>query len=104
MGLFAEVTVLKEFLLEAVSPRQAVESWGGPLHAAQDFTLGANALEVKAIGSEGASDIVVNSEHQLDPTGLDSLHLCAHAIRAITEGDSGRTLNELCDQVTQRLE
>lgn len=73
-GLVGEMTVLEARLLRAMSPRDAVHAWQGPMGAPQDFLLGdGRRIEVKAIDRD-ADTATVNGLAQLDP-GPDELTL-----------------------------
>ncbi|SCL53604.1 Putative PD-(D/E)XK family member [Micromonospora citrea] len=93
-GLFGELVVLRDHLLPALSPAEAISAWRGPTGANQDFQLPGSAIEVKTGAGRNPGSIVIASERQLDETGTDHLIL-AHLSVDERRGGSGESLNEV---------
>jgi hypothetical protein len=73
-GLIGELLVLRDRMLPALRPNEAVDAWKGPHGAPQDFVFpNGDRIEVKTVGSY-ADQVRVNGLAQLDATG-DSLAL-----------------------------
>lgn len=93
-GLFAELSVLSRLL--RLSP-SAVETWHGPMGAAQDFRALGQAVEVKAtLGSEGRV-IRIHQADQLEEPAGGELHLIW--MRVTEDGSGGTTLRALVEEV-----
>jgi hypothetical protein len=91
-GLFAELVLLKEYLLPNLDARHSVEAWKGPSGAPQDFVTPTCAIEVKATRAKAGSRIRISNELQLDDTAFQRLVI---ALFALSEADeSGRTVRE----------
>lgn len=89
-GLYGELYVLRQLLLEGISPAAALDAWVGPLREAQDFIVPhMGAAEVKTLGP-GNTTIKVSSAQQLDETPFARLFLVA-----IYLGPSGSTAETL---------
>jgi len=74
-GLIGELLVLERILFPVLSIMDSLNSWTGPLDAPKDFEVGAIAIESKARRGAATPFISINSEFQLDETGLDALYL-----------------------------
>jgi hypothetical protein len=104
MGLIGELLVLEECLLDVAGTSIALESWGGPLGAAQDFVIGATAIEVKARASGEPPAVRISSEGQLDSAQFQVLYLCVQALERLqSPTDSSFTVAELAARVRQRV-
>lgn len=104
IGLIAELMVLENYLLKAMSPSRALACWRGPLDEPKDFMCGSKAIESKARGSRNASRVHISSEEQLDTAGLGVLflHLCV-LDPADVGADSAFTLSEVVKRVRSRI-
>ncbi len=102
-GLVGELFVLERYLLAQLPPADAVAAWLGPLGAPKDFEVGRISIEAKARRGGATPFVTVNSEHQLDETGCDTLYLyvaeLGHApvgtTAAFTITDVARRISEL---------
>ncbi|MFJ6613382.1 PD-(D/E)XK motif protein [Streptomyces sp. NPDC091289] len=101
-GLVGELLVLREHVLPAVDPADAVEAWTGPSGANQDFQLSEVAIEAKASTARRPRSIRIASERQLDGTGTPAL-LLALAMLDERRGGSGESLNRLVERIRERL-
>lgn len=97
-GLFGELSFLRDHLLAALSPSEAVRSWTGPTGAHQDFQLPSVAIEVKTSAGKEPQALVIASERELDDTGTSRLVL-AHFSLDKRRGGSGESLNLIVDRI-----
>ena len=81
-GLIGELLVLRDRLLPALHPVDAIGAWRGPLGAPQDFVLpDGRRIEVKTVGPH-ADQVRVNGLAQLDACGDPLTLLVVRAERA----------------------
>jgi hypothetical protein len=100
-GLYAELWLLRQHLLEAVGPAAAVQGWTGPTRASHDFQFGACALEVKGSAGKQHQVLRIVSERQLDDTGVEALFLFHLSLDA--HRDAGESLPALVDDLRESL-
>jgi hypothetical protein len=81
-GLYGELWFLRERLIPLVEPYPALLAWAGPSGAHQDFLLKSCAIEVKTTGTKEPQQLIIQSERQLDDTGLAALFLLHLSIDA----------------------
>ena len=74
-GLYGELWFLRERLMPLVGLYPALLAWVGPGGTHQDFLLQSCAIEVKTTGTKEPQRIVIQSERQLDDSGLAALFL-----------------------------
>lgn len=99
-GLIGELQVLERHLLRVLSARDAVMAWTGPLGAPKDFAVGQVGIEVKSRRGGTAPCVKINSETQLDDTGLVALFLIVtHHDRAPVDSGEGATLTDVVNRV-----
>lgn len=65
-GLFGELSVFEDVVLEALGPLAAVTAWTGPDPSNQDFTHEGSALEVKTSLAKRHARLTIANERQLD--------------------------------------
>ena len=80
VGLFAELEVLKDWLIRTVGPEAAIKAWTGPKAAPQDFQAEGCAIEVKATRSSLPQRIKISSERQLETRNLNRLFLVRFSV------------------------
>ena len=100
-GLYGELRFLRDYLIPAVGPRQAVISWIGPRKAQQDFQISGVAIEVKTSTAKQHQKVPIASEQQLDDTGLDALYLYHFSLKEVRNG--GETLPGIIENIRDRL-
>ena len=71
-GLLGEFKFLIEFMIPKFGVEEAVQSWIGPLKAAQDFVVGDTWYEVKTISSR-VEKVTISSLIQLDSQNIGNL-------------------------------
>ena len=96
-GLFGELWVLNDQVKPTIGIADAIEHWHGPERQHHDFQTPRAAIEVKTTRGKQHVKISIQSERQLDSTGLDVLYLC-HVSVIPTEA-KGPTLKELVSKI-----
>jgi hypothetical protein len=104
IGLIGELLVLEGYVLQALTPSQAVAAWGGPLGTPQDFVVGRTGVESKARGISDATQVKISSEYQLDDKELANLflHLCVFETADAGSAD-GFTVSDAASRVRNVL-
>ena len=103
-GLIGELLVIEKFLLPALSPKDAVSSWRGPLGAPKDFEIGTIAIEAKARRGAATPYVSISSEHQLDRSGTERLFLHVADISGAVSGSADAfTVTMIAVRVEQLL-
>jgi hypothetical protein len=102
-GLAGELLVMQNDVLPHVSAEAAVSAWTGPLKANQDFQRPAVAVEVKVTTGQNPQGFVVANERELDSTATGTL-VVAHLSLDERRGGTGSSINDLVDDVRQRLD
>lgn len=80
VGLFAELEVLRNWLIPSLGAEAAINAWTGPRSAPQDFQDEGCAIEVKATRSSLPQRIRISSERQLDTRTLNRLFLVRFSV------------------------
>lgn len=75
IGLFGELFLLKNFLMETGNFGECLNIWVGPDTGIRDFEKNNNAIEVKTTQTHNHQKIRISSERQLDTTLLENLFL-----------------------------
>lgn len=95
LGLFAELSVLRQLLV--VAPTLPLTVWTGPLGQPHDFEASRGCLEVKAVGPD--TDLIhINGIDQLDDHDGRPLEL---VVVTVVPDPDGATLSDLIDAVRQ---
>jgi Putative PD-(D/E)XK family member, (DUF4420) len=100
-GLYGELWFLRERLIPLVGSYPALLAWAGPTGAHHDFILQSRAIEVKTTGTKEPQHMIIQSERQLDDSGLAALFLF-HLAMDIREG-AGESLITMIDSLQQTL-
>ncbi len=101
-GLYGELWFLRERLIPLVGLYPALQAWAGPGGAPQDFLLQSLAIEVKTTGAKEPQQLIIQSERQLDDTGLAALFLLHLSIDA--RENVGEPLTTMIDSIRRRLQ
>jgi hypothetical protein len=80
VGLFAEMEVLRTWLIPRLGAEAAINAWTGPKAAPQDFQADSCAIEVKATRSSAPQHIRISSERQLETRNLNRLFLVRFSV------------------------
>ncbi len=100
-GLFGELWFLRERLIPLIGCYPAVSAWTGPEGSNQDFQFQSCAIEVKTTGTKEPQQMIIQSERQLDDTGLAALFLF-HLSLELRE-KTGESLVTVIDALRQIL-
>ncbi len=100
-GLYGELKVLQEVLLDPLGSSQALQSWTGPARQPQDFQFAGIGIEVKTVVQSEPQILTIDGERQLDDFGLDALVL-AH-LRIFKHSDAGEKLPELVESLRAHI-
>jgi Putative PD-(D/E)XK family member, (DUF4420) len=100
-GLYAELWLLRTYLVDAVGATSAVQAWTGPARASHDYQFGPCAFEVKGTAAKQHQVLRIVSERQLDDTGVETLFLFHLSLDA--HRDTGESLPALVGDVREAL-
>ncbi|HVS91374.1 MAG TPA: PD-(D/E)XK motif protein [Mucilaginibacter sp.] len=95
MGLFAELSFLKQVLIEKTNIRIAIRSWVGPDFDKQDFSLANSFVEVKSLISSKGPFIKISSLYQLQ-TQTKPLFL---GVYSLTTNDDGLSILDIIAEI-----
>ena len=101
LGLYGELWFLQSRLLTWLDHEGAVAAWAGPSGANQDFQPEGVGIEVKCTATKLPLRVHIQSERQLDGTGMRSLYLCVFTFD-VRDG-SEHTLPKLIQEVRSML-
>lgn len=100
-GLYGELFFMRKFLNANSDFANILISWVGPEKQVRDFQYGRWGVEVKTTSGNNHQKINISSERQLDTTNLDHLYLYHISLDGMQQ--SGETLNELVDTISELL-
>lgn len=103
-GLAGELLVIERFLLQCLSPAEALNAWRGPLGSPKDFEIGRLCVEAKARRGAATPQVAISSADQLDIAGVDELYLHVVELDQAPAGTAQSfTLTELAARVRDRM-
>lgn len=103
-GLIGELLLLERHILPHLKCADAVGSWGGPLGAPKDFSVGQLCIEVKARRGAATPHVTVSSESQLDEGGVQALFLYVVDLdRAPADAAGSFNLSEVARRVRELI-
>jgi hypothetical protein len=97
IGLFGELTVLRDLFLKHLEAGTSVKAWTGWDWTSRDFRYKGLGIEVKTITAEDFTSIYISSGEQLDDEGFDRLIL--NVLWAEQNDTGAETLNSLVESV-----
>ena len=101
-GLYGELYFLYQYLLQKeIEPIMALNFWRGHDRSYHDFSFHNGNIEVKTTSQKQHKTITINSELQLDDTGLTNLFLYVLNVKKLT--NEGQTLNEMVNSIRDFL-
>lgn len=100
-GLYGELCFLRQFLQTDPDFLYAVQSWVGPEKQIRDFQYRDWSMEVKTTYGNNHQRIHINSERQLDASGLK--HLFLYHISLEIKQQAGETLNHIVRSISDIL-
>lgn len=101
-GLFSELLFLRSLYQNHLDERAAMEAWGGPDGAHQDFIFGNTAVEVKSLSGRERSTVRISSEDQLEAL-CDELFLMIYRLSDMPDSDRSLSLNGLVHLIEREL-
>jgi hypothetical protein len=99
-GLMGELLMLEALVRHTGSALVALDSWQGPLNAAQDFHVDSGAIEVKSTAKATGFIARINSIDQLDSERWP-MFLCA---TRFGEDEAGETLTQCANRLRETME
>ena len=101
-GLYGELLFLRYLYQDKLDQRSAVEAWGGPEGAHQDFIFQDSAVEVKALSGKERSTVRISSEDQLEAQ-CDNLYLVIYRLSELPGAERALSLNGLVHAIEADL-
>lgn len=102
LGLFGELIIMKEMLLEGLDAHSVVTAWTGPDKEDHDFTFaGRFQIEVKAT-TPHSERLKINNEHQLEAKDVPLYLACVRAA-IVPEGSATTTLTLLVQELSDKI-
>ena len=101
VGLFGELTVLRDFFMAYHDPSESVLGWRGCKKADQDFQFPENAMEVKATRATIPEKVSITNIRQLDNRHITRLFLTV--VHLSESPVSGETLPDLVSRIRETL-
>jgi len=99
MGLFSELTFLKDHLIPKYGVKQSIEFWVGPESDKQDFLLENCIFEIKSHRTTKPHRISISSPEQLISL-KEPLYLVVYSL---SNADSGQDLNQLICEIEKKI-
>lgn len=100
MGLFSELTCLKDIIAKNIGFRSAIYSWVGADFDKQDFLLNNIIIEVKSYKTSKTPIVSISSASQLY-SDKQPLYLISYGL---TPTDSGTSIDELVSEIENEIE
>jgi hypothetical protein len=97
MGLFTELTCLKEILEPKIGIKQSLNAWVGPEFDKQDFLLDGFILEIKSYRTSKTPVASISSSGQLF-SEKEPIYLISYAL---TTSDNGSSIDDLIDEIEE---
>lgn len=101
-GLMGELLFLKKILESGKYPSRLVNSWKGCERDYHDFQISERAIEIKTTMGKEPLKVIINSERQLDDTGLSSLYIGITHLSPSYSG--GFSLNHIIEEIRKVLQ
>lgn len=96
-GLYGELWFLRRYVLPALNPAAAVNSWTGHRRSPQDFELRNCAVEVKTTSGRQHQKLRIANERQLDDSNISPIFIFHISLDARL--NSGETLVDLVEDI-----
>jgi hypothetical protein len=98
MGLFGELTFLKEQLNTSDDFKEVINGWRRPDRSTHDFDYGSVGYEIKAAGLSSKA-IQIANENQLDKLNHDTLYLVCYLVECFAS-TSKNSIQELFSKIS----
>ena len=102
IGLFGELLLLVDHLVDRVPAHDLVNAWRGPTGGEQDFDIGGRCVEVKSTTVIPPVTVNIASMTQLDETLVELLLLCH--VSLVLDSRAGESLPELVDRLRATIQ
>lgn len=99
MGLFTELSFIKNILIPEIGEEQAITSWVGPDFDKQDFLLDYSVIEIKSYRTSKGSVVSISSAEQLH-CEKQPLYLVTYGL---TTSENGKSVKDLSDNIKETL-
>lgn len=99
IGLWGELKIISEHLINRLSPREAVAAYCGIRDAPQDIAQNSFSIEVKTTLRKSPSTISISSLEQLDAWPEKQLLV----LLRVGEEDDGESINDLIAEISEAL-
>ena len=86
-GLIGELGILERHLIPLLGSTEAVQCWSGPLGSPKDFEIGDVCIEAKTRRAVAKPEVIINSEHQLESSGIQAMFLYVTEVTQATSED-----------------
>ena len=100
MGLIAELSFLKDYMIPTYGEDDAVKSWTGQEMTKKDFSIDEKWFEIKAV-TKGKSSVKISSLEQLD--GNEKGFLVIYSLEKMSPVSGAISLNDLVKEVSGSL-
>ena len=101
-GLFGELLFLENYILDKYDPYDAMLFWTGARRTNHDFQINGTAVEVKTSAGKQHRKIQINSERQLDSTGLEKLFLTLYCLN-VHDNDPEKSIASKIEDIRNRI-
>lgn len=91
-GLFGELSFLESYILKKYPAYDSMLYWTGAKRTNHDFQFQSIAVEIKTSTGKQHKKIQINSEKQLDPTGLKKLYMILYCLN-IHDNDPEKSIS-----------
>lgn len=102
IGLFGELLFLRSIITAGMHSGVAIQSWRGPIHGTQDYSLGTGAVEVKTTIATSGFPATIGSLDQLDDSLQQPLFLAAVRLQA-QSASAGTSLPQMVGEIRTLL-
>jgi len=100
MGLFTELSCIKDFIEPAIGIKQALNSWVGPDLDKQDFLMDNFILEIKSFKTSKSPVASISSPGQLYSEKEPIYLVCF----ALTNSENGQSIKHLIDETKELIQ
>jgi len=100
MGLFSELTCLRDIIAPKYGLKCAIHAWCGPEFDKQDFATEDTAIEVKSYRTTKGKTVYISSAEQLS-CQKDFFYLTAYGL---TVTDAGKSIEDIVTELRNRLQ
>ncbi len=100
MGLIAEISFLRDYMIPAYGEDDSVKSWTGQEMTKKDFSIDGKWFEIKAV-TKGKGSVKISSLEQLD--GNENGFLVVYPLEKMSPVSGAVSLNDLVKEVYESI-